>query len=62
MNDEDSEERSTDEFEFVDDVYNHLPVAHHMAGSMLKNYFNRGGLAHLALAVVGSRTPTRALD
>ena len=31
MNYEDSEERSTGEFEFVDDVYAHLPVAHHMA-------------------------------
>jgi hypothetical protein len=58
VNDEDSEERSTDEFELVDDVYVHLPVAHHLVKTLLKNYFNRGGLVHVALAVVGSRTPS----
>jgi hypothetical protein len=58
MNDEDSEERSTDEFEFINDVYTYLPVAHHMARTMLKNDFSRGGLAHLALAVLTSRAPS----
>lgn len=46
--DEDSEERSTDEFEFVDRTYAYLPVAHHIARTMLKNDFGRGGLATLA--------------
>jgi hypothetical protein len=50
MDDESSPERSTDEFEFVNGVRVHLPVAHHIARTMLRNDFKRGGLAHLALA------------
>lgn len=48
MGDEFSDERSTDEFEFVNDVYVYLPTAHHIARTMLENDFGRGGLAGLA--------------
>ena len=48
MGDEDSPERSTDEYEFVDEVYVLLPVAHHMARTMLKNDFGHNGLAQVA--------------
>ena len=48
MGDEDSPERSTDEYEFVDEVYVLLPVAHHMARAMLKNDFGQNGLAQVA--------------
>jgi hypothetical protein len=48
VTDESSAERSSDEHEFVAEVYNLLPVAHHMARTMLKNDFERGGLARRA--------------
>jgi len=48
MDDEDSGERSTDEFEFVNDAYLYLPVAHHLARTMIEHDFGRGGLAMLA--------------
>lgn len=47
MGDEFSDERSTDEFEFVNDVYVYLPAAHHIARTMLENDFGHGGLAVL---------------
>lgn len=57
MGDEDSPERSTDEYEFVNDVYTLLPVAHHAARMMLKKDFGREGLARIAagLGQPGSR-------
>ncbi len=51
MDDETSAERSTDEFEFINDVHIHLPVAHYMAKTMLKNDFKRGGLAYRAVTI-----------
>lgn len=51
MSDESSSERSTDEHEFVTAVYELLPVAHHMARTMLKNDFGPGGLAQRATAL-----------
>ncbi len=48
MSDEDSLERSTDEYEFLHDVYKLLPVAHHVARTMLKNDFGQSGLAQVA--------------
>jgi SEC-C motif len=47
--DHSSAERSTDDIRFVDDVYAYVPVAHHMALTMLKNDFSDAGLAMTAL-------------
>jgi hypothetical protein len=46
--DQDSAERSTDEFDFVSNAYTHLPVAHHIARAMLENDFGPAGLARFA--------------
>ncbi len=46
--DESSAERSSDEYEFVAEVYHLLPVAHHMARTMIKNDFGQVGLAQRA--------------
>ena len=51
MGEETSAERSTDEHEFVDEVYELLPAAHHMARTMLKNDFALGGLAQRAFDI-----------
>jgi hypothetical protein len=59
MKDERSAERSTDEHEFVSEVYVHLPVAHHIARTMLSNDFKRGGLAELVSRCVGREDPSR---
>ncbi len=48
MEDESSAERSTDEYDFVSRVYVYLPVAHHIAKTMLKNDFGQGGAALIA--------------
>jgi len=48
MGDEDSAERSTDEYEFMSEVYVLLPVAHQVARTMLSNDFGQGGLARIA--------------
>lgn len=44
-----SAEQSTDEITFVNDVYSYVPVAHHMARTMLRNDFADAGLAMTAL-------------
>ena len=49
MNDEYSAERPTDEFDFVSDVYLYLPVAHHIARTMIENDFGVRGMAQLIL-------------
>lgn len=49
--DSSSMERSTDEHEFINEVYSLLPAAHHIARAMLKNDFASGGLAQCALAI-----------
>ncbi len=51
MDDEDSAERPTDEYEFVSEVYVLLPVAHHVARTMLHNDFGQGGLARIAVGL-----------
>ncbi len=51
MGDEGSAERSTDEHEFVDEVYELLPVAHHMARTMIQNAFGQEGLARRAFGL-----------
>ena len=51
MGDEGSAERSTDEHEFVDEVYELLPVAHHMARTMIQNDFGQEGLARRAFGL-----------
>jgi hypothetical protein len=51
MGDEGSAERSTDEHEFVDEVYELLPAAHHMARTMILNDFGQGGLARRAFGL-----------
>jgi SEC-C motif len=44
-----SAERSTDDLAFANEVYSYVPVAHHMARTMLKNDFADTGLAIRAL-------------
>ena len=51
MDDEASAERSTDEFQFVRRVYAYLPVAHHIARTMLGNDFAPEGLVRLAVGL-----------
>jgi hypothetical protein len=51
MGDENSIERSTDEHEFVYEVYELLPAAHHMARTMVENDFGQGGLARRAFGL-----------
>lgn len=51
MGDEGSAERSTDEHEFVDEVYELLPVAHHMARTMIQTDFGQEGLARRAFGL-----------
>lgn len=48
MDDEFSEERSTDEYDFVNKVYTYLPVAHDIARRMIEVDFSPHGLATLA--------------
>lgn len=48
MDDEASPERSTDEYEFLNEVYIYLPVAHHIARTMLENDFGLRGSGRLA--------------
>lgn len=43
-----SAERSTDEHEFVNDIYEYVPAAHYMARTMLNNDFGVSGLATVA--------------
>jgi len=40
-----SADRSTDEYGFTDEAYAYLPVAHHMARTMMENDFGSLGLA-----------------
>lgn len=46
--DQDSPERSTDEYKFINDVYVYLPVAHHIARTMMEHDFGPRGLGRLA--------------
>ena len=48
MDDESSLERSTDEDGFLNEVYTYLPVAHHIARTMLENDFGPRGAGRLA--------------
>jgi hypothetical protein len=43
--DQRSADRSTDEYGFTDEAYAYLPVAHHMARTMMENDFGSLGLA-----------------
>jgi hypothetical protein len=54
MDDESSAERSTDEYDFVSEVYSHLPVAHHIARAMLMNDFGPGGLVQVVFSLKGN--------
>ncbi len=46
--DTNSQERSTDELDFITKAYRYLPVAHHIARAMLEKDFCPGGLALFA--------------
>jgi hypothetical protein len=48
MDDESSTERSTDEYDFINDVRAYLPVAHHIARTMLRNDFGPQGAGRIA--------------
>ena len=54
MDDESSAERSTDEYDFVSEVYSYLPVAHHVARAMLMNDFGPGGLVQVVFSLKGN--------
>jgi hypothetical protein len=54
MDDESSAERSTDEYDFVSEVYSYLPVAHHIARAMLMNDFGPGGLVQVVFSLEGN--------
>ena len=54
MDDESSAERSTDEYDFVSEVYSYLPVAHHIARAMLMNDFGPGGLVQVVFSLKGN--------
>ena len=57
MTDETSPERSTDEYEFVSEVYVYLSVAHRIARTMLAIAFGANGMARLALQLQDHNAP-----
>ncbi len=57
MKDESSTERSTDEYDFVSEVYSYLPVAHHVSRTMIENDFGPGGLVQVVYDLEGSLQP-----
>lgn len=48
MKGESSAERSTDEYDFINDIRVYLPAAHHIARTMLQNDFGPQGLGRIA--------------